>query len=251
MSIENNITKKLLNKPDFANTHVEEWEILAKRYPYFSLAQLLLAKKMWVKNDKGFEKQVQKTALHFSYTPQLDFLLLNGFFNKESIYIPLAEIKVQPEASSIETDELQNNRLSSILGQQLAAFKKPVTNNEKLLIETEPLFKTDYFASQGIIFTKQQDALGTKVKKFTDWLKDIKKTSSGEPQLNTTEEEEKRAAAQAIASLENKETVTESMAEVLLQQNKKSHAIEIYKKLSLLYPEKSAYFASKLNSLQS
>ncbi|MGF7231348.1 hypothetical protein [Arachidicoccus sp.] len=250
MSIENNIANQLLGKSAFAETDVKDWESLTQQYPYFSLAQLLLTKKMLASNNANFAKQARKTALHFSYIPQLDILLYNGPFSKELFAGAIAEAKVPPKPISIATEELQNERLSSMLGQQLAAFKKTIDSNEKLLIETEPLFKTDYFASQGIIFTKQQDALGAKVKKFTDWLKDIKKTTSGEPQLNTTPEEEKRAAAQAIASLESEETITESMAEVLLQQNKKEHAIEIYKKLSLLYPEKSTYFASKINLLQ-
>jgi hypothetical protein len=40
------------------------------------------------------------------------------------------------------------------------------------------------------------------------------------------------------------------MAEVYLQQGKPKKAIEIYQKLSLLNPSKSAYFAAKLEILK-
>jgi len=40
------------------------------------------------------------------------------------------------------------------------------------------------------------------------------------------------------------------MAEVLINQGKSVQAREVYQKLSLLYPEKSAYFASKIDLLQ-
>lgn len=42
----------------------------------------------------------------------------------------------------------------------------------------------------------------------------------------------------------------ETMAEVYIRQNKHGKAIEIYEKLSLLYPEKSVYFASKIEKLK-
>ena len=39
------------------------------------------------------------------------------------------------------------------------------------------------------------------------------------------------------------------MAEVLLQQSKNHKAIEVYQKLSLLNPSKSAYFAAKIDDI--
>ena len=46
------------------------------------------------------------------------------------------------------------------------------------------------------------------------------------------------------------EIITESMAEVFIQQNKFNKAIEIYTKLSLQNPSKSHYFATKIESLK-
>jgi hypothetical protein len=46
------------------------------------------------------------------------------------------------------------------------------------------------------------------------------------------------------------EVETEAMAEVLIQQGKKQKALNVYKKLSLLDPSKSAYFAAKINQLK-
>jgi predicted Zn-dependent protease len=46
------------------------------------------------------------------------------------------------------------------------------------------------------------------------------------------------------------EVLTEAMADVLLQQGKNAKAIEVYKKLSLLNPSKSAYFAAKIDDIE-
>ncbi|MFH7813326.1 hypothetical protein ACH0C8_15555, partial [Acetobacter lovaniensis] len=53
----------------------------------------------------------------------------------------------------------------------------------------------------------------------------------------------------AEASNADSEVVTEAMAEVLVKQHRKDKAAEVYEKLSLINPAKSAYFAAKIQSL--
>ena len=63
-----------------------------------------------------------------------------------------------------------------------------------------------------------------------------------------------RLAEQAVQdfaahSIEGKEVLTEAMAEVLAKQGMRQRARAVYEKLSLLNPEKSAYFAAKIEQL--
>ena len=54
----------------------------------------------------------------------------------------------------------------------------------------------------------------------------------------------------AAESIEYKPGVaSETLAEILLRQGKKQEAAMIYNKLSLMFPEKSSYFAKKLKSI--
>ncbi len=46
------------------------------------------------------------------------------------------------------------------------------------------------------------------------------------------------------------ELVSETLAELLVKQGKTDRGIAIYKKLSLMFPEKSSYFAKKIESIQ-
>ena len=65
-------------------------------------------------------------------------------------------------------------------------------------------------------------------------------------------ENEDEAKIPKIADLSNKqsEVVTEAMADVLIKQGKTDKALQVYMKLSFLYPDKSAYFADQIKKLK-
>ena len=148
---------------------------------------------------------------------------------------------------------LNNDKITAILDEQLAEYKKPVTEETPVPIESEPYHTVDYFASQGIRLTKEQqsqDHLSVKVKKFTDWLKQMKRISPQPADLGIDEASESRVQNIAESSNETKEVVTEAMAEVLAKQGMNEKAVQVYTKLSFLYPDKSAYFATQIEHLK-
>lgn len=115
----------------------------------------------------------------------------------------------------------------------------------------EPLHTTDYFASQGIKISEQPastDKLGKQLKSFTEWLKTMKKTSHY--QVSPDAPIDHIVENLAEKSNEEQEVITETMAEAYRKQGKMDKATEIYKKLSLLNPSKSAYFATQIEILK-
>lgn len=116
----------------------------------------------------------------------------------------------------------------------------------------EPLYTIDYFASQGIKLTEadlKDDKLSQQVKSFTGWLKSMKKLHPNKlPEQDEVIEKIIQNASE-VSNVES-EVLTEAMAEVLVKQNKKGKAIEMYEKLSLKNPAKSAYFAAKIENLK-
>ena len=142
-------------------------------------------------------------------------------------------------------------RLAEIMQQQANTFHKPVAENEVLPIESEPYHTVDYFASQGIkAESNVEDGLAKKVRKFTDWLKQMKKVAPLPSDLGTDAELEKVVHGIAATSIEAKEVVTEAMAEVLVKQGRIDKAVLLYSKLSFLNPDKTAYFAAKILELK-
>ncbi|MEO6730996.1 MAG: hypothetical protein ABIN01_07245 [Ferruginibacter sp.] len=126
------------------------------------------------------------------------------------------------------------------------------SNTTEDTIVFEPLHTSDYFASLGIKLSAEipaSDKLGKHLKSFTDWLKTMKKIHGDQMPQSGGESD---TSIQKLAEQSNKEAgvVTEAMADVLLHQGKANKAIEVYKKLSLLNPSKSAYFAAKIDQLK-
>jgi RAB protein geranylgeranyltransferase component A len=119
--------------------------------------------------------------------------------------------------------------------------------------DKKPLHTVDYFVSQGIkvdLSAMPQDKLTTHLRKFTDWLKQVKTANNNPQDLGTNLEMEKAVAETAKNSNETREIVTESMADVLVKQGQADKAIQLYIKLSFLNPEKSSYFAAKIEQLK-
>ena len=120
----------------------------------------------------------------------------------------------------------------------------------------EPYHTIDYFASQGIKISKEdleKDQFGQQLKRFTDWLKGMKKvpTSFVSEEVSTDNEVTEKVASDAAVSITGSTIDTEAMASVWVKQGKIQQAIHIYQKLSLLNPDKSHYFATKIDNLKS
>ena len=134
----------------------------------------------------------------------------------------------------------------------------PASYERKLSVDLgEPIFESyhtiDYFASQGIKLMAEdlKDKMGKQLKSFTDWLRSMKRVS-GHIESSTSIDEVTHQSIQRIAehSVEEKEVVTEAMAEVWAKQGNAKKAIRIYEKLSLLNPAKSTYFATRIEQLK-
>lgn len=160
------------------------------------------------------------------------------------------EVRLQQEEH--ETAANAQAIIESAEAKESLTAEPAVTKPEPLLV-FEPYHTVDYFASQGIRLQEDKlgnDRLGQQVKSFTQWLKSMKKIYV-EEQKELNANEEKAVVTKASESNQREEVITEAMADVLVKQGKLPQAIELYNKLSLLHPEKSAYFATLIKELKS
>jgi hypothetical protein len=161
------------------------------------------------------------------------------------------EPTVYSEKTETESDG-QMQHLSDRFEEQqksLAAFN---AKNADSIVFT-PYHMVDYFASQGIKLVLEDnppDQFGKQLKSFTDWLKVMKKVPVQPSSEKTDEKEADKIRHFAAHSIEERDILTESMAEVLAKQGMYDNAIALYQKLSLIYPPKSAYFASRIEQLK-
>lgn len=280
----NQLVKSLLHKDSLDQCSLDELQQYADRYPYFGAAQLLLTKKLQTENTERYQNQLQKTYLFF-HNPLWVQQLLNdtGTATIKAVEkteqpvemdLPVKEILPEPAQPVIIEDAVS-------LAEAVAEDRKPVIEpapeafpeitkaTEPVIVEKteaesaaivnttdlifEPYHTVDYFASQGIKFREEEkpvDKFSLQLKSFTEWLKTMKKLPVAEMARSVETASEKKVEQMAEHSLEDREIITEAMAEVWEKQGNREKAIEVYSKLSLLEPAKSPYFAAKIEILK-
>jgi hypothetical protein len=140
---------------------------------------------------------------------------------------------------------------------EIPGFKSPAmheaSGDTESLIPIEPLYTIDYFASQGIKLPLDEipsDQLGKKLKSFTEWLKSMKKIQPDKVDRQMDSDTENHIRKEAEHSNDSQEVYTEALAEVYLKQGLEDKAVDVFKKLSLLDPSKSAYFAARIREIK-
>jgi len=227
--------KQLFNKNAWDTDNLVMLQNEANEFPYFGLIHFFLLKETGIGHG-SYIKIAGKLALHFNNTYNLHLKLHQN--DTESI----VEKQVDIAENLVRLDITKETLLTK------PNTEKPAETEELLF---EPLFTTDYFASQGIKLSeeiKANDKLGNQLKTFTAWLKTMRNTNGN--RLPETTVIDKKVEQLAEKSNEEDEIITESMGEVYMQQGKYEQAEEIFKKLSLLYPTKSVYFANKFELLK-
>jgi len=267
----------LFNTDPVAKNNRDMLKDITQKYPYFSAAHFFLLKNT-NNADRDYDAVAAKTALHFGNP----FLLNYRLKKVETVQVAeevmqveeVEKVNIVEEVNTIdvvegvmpeEKDEAVNkvDIVEEAKQEELVETVDTVEQVKPLKVEQpavqenteemifEPLFASDYFASQGIKLSdevKPGDKLGKQLKSFTEWLKTMKKVHE---QKQATGNEPVDVAVQKLAEKSNEEAeiLTESMAEAYLQQGKAKKAREIFEKLSLFNPSKSAYFAAKIDRI--
>lgn len=284
----NKLVKSLLQKDSIEQCSIQELQQYADKHPYFGAAQLLLAKKMKAENAEQYNEQLQKTFLFFHNPLWVENLLdetgqakiiMPGKEVDNATPLPAEEKNISALPNDDTKEQVPTNYLNreehikteqflpdpeaetTVITEQI--IEEPILTIPAIKIEPfdpakaeftfEPYHTVDYFASQGIKFKeedKPEDKFGRQLKSFTDWIKIMKRLPLSELAKNAQPAAEQKVDQLAEHSIQNREVITEAMAEVWEKQGNITKAIEIYYKLSLLDPLKSTYFAAKIEGLK-
>lgn len=263
------ILKNLFNQSSLDNVSIEEISAITDRYPYFNAAQFLLAKKE--RSEEDDLRQGQHPVLFFNNPLWFEFLMQKELpvstEVQDEMVLEKAGLQQTDQEESIDTlkENVEEVIPSPVSTQEPASQKLDpttgsVANNPgteakpSTDLEFEPYHTIDYFASQGIRLQQSdlsKDKFGQQLKSFTEWLKSMKRIPEPQQPSQAEIHAQENVARIAEHSIESKDVYTEAMAEVWAKQGNRQKAIEIYKKLSLLNPSKSTYFAAKIEQLNS
>jgi hypothetical protein len=162
------------------------------------------------------------------------------------------QTRIENQTEFVQT-ERETEQYQPELLVEMPKFKFEPVDVSKTELTFEPYHTIDYFASQGIrpkAEEKPKDQFSRQLKSFTEWLKVMKRLPVTEIAAAVSAVDEKKVEKMAELSINDREVVTEAMAEVWEKQGNQAKARETYGKLSLLIPGKSSYFAAKIEQLK-
>jgi hypothetical protein len=234
----NDIVKQWTGHASLESIDTDTLEKYAMDHPYAPSLQFLLAKKYQMVASPLLEAQLSKATAYFPSSLHLHCLLNQ-----------VAQSDVHAPADA---------KLDNLLNQQVAQFNEEVDASAALDYEKEttPSLQKDYFAAQGIeldLSKLPQDKFTQQLRSFTAWLKVIKNKDGADQtdQIAALGPDQEQIITQ-IAEKANvpADILTESMAEIWEKQGNLKKAIATYEKLSFIFPEKSVYFASRIEHLK-
>jgi hypothetical protein len=233
-SVINTILQNWTGHDDLNNINVHILEHCVHDNPYNASLQFILAKKYALIESEKLNYQLQKTSSYFPSALQL---------HQSLVIDDQAEINPQ-------LDE----KLNTLVSSQLAQFNESVTNSQLDFEKDISRLAKDYFGAQGIEIDLEkipQDKLTLQLRSFTAWLKVLKQQEGNNQNLTIIGEEQEKII-EVLAEKANKSTevITLAMAEIWENQGNYRKAIDIYSKLSFIIPEKSVYFASRIEQLK-
>ena len=234
----NDIVKQWTGHASLEAVETEALEKYAMEHPYAPTIQFLLAKKYQLIASPLLTAQLYKATAYFPSSLHLHCLMNQ-----------VAQTEVNAPADA---------KLNSLLNNQVAQFNEQVDASDVLDYEKEitTSLQKDYFAAQGIeldLSKLPQDKFTQQLRSFTAWLKVIKNKDGVDQldQIGALGADQEQIIAQ-IAEKANipADILTESMAEIWEKQGNLKKAIATYEKLSFIFPEKSVYFASRIEQLK-
>ena len=237
-----NIDLLLKNKEQINDSELAYLFDLTVKYPFSSFCHFVVFSVLKKQNRTGYENMLKKTALRFHNRTYLEQLANNLDLNTSEKTIKNMDERIHKnkDYSSEDVKTLNENIYGNLIAENIIHEVEETQNKDDLIEPKKVNHNTP--------------------KSFEDWL--FKEPMPTTPKEVTVDEilqslENRKnkssktsffsASDAAKKSLElNNDIVTETLAEIHVQQGNYPKAIEIYQKLMLLNPEKKLFFASQI-----
>ena len=223
------------NPQSINDDDIEMLSSLVATYPYFTIAQVLLAVGYDLKEDKKLNKQLRLAAAMSPDRNSLRHLLADSKEKKNTCDLP-DEFgnDSQQTLDSIVIPEVDLNKSQEELSREMALLEE----KRRSLDELKNLIE------QRIIELEREKEVADKEDKVLSKTEIIDKFIAENPQISRPKQEFYNPMTVAQASVVDKENIiSETLATIYLNQGYVEKAISVYQKLSLKNPEKSVYFA--------
>ena len=232
----------IINNPQSINdTDIDMLLSIVAEYPYFTLAQILLAVGFDLTEDKRQNRQLRLASAMSPDRNALRLLLSESKDKKETCDLP--------DEFGNESQQITDNRqtLEDVVIPEidLSKSQEELSREMDLLEEKrKSLDELKYLIEQRIIELEREKEEVAKEDKTLSKTEIIDKFIAENPQISRPKQEFYNPMVVAQTSVVDKENIiSETLATIYLNQGYVEKAISIYQKLSLKNPKKSVYFA--------
>jgi hypothetical protein len=233
---------------------------LSLKHPYSGLTQLLVAKILHVQNRTGYAEQLKKAA--FTCT---DRSVIYNYIHKEKLISTIEQTSIESneeivEGNEQEIDLLEQNIINSVINssihQEIEEYDLIKDDSVKSIAEEKPelmLFDENSVMpfSKWISLNVEKNNSNKKQVENIDNLLESLSERNKKRNLKSSEQFFSPIEAAKLSLIDNDELVTETLAEIHIKQGNYPKAIKIYQQLMLKNPEKKAFFAGRINYINS
>lgn len=233
MAKEVDFSKIIDNFDPYSDQTLADLKNVTEEFPYFQSAYAFYSKALKLRNDLGYQKVLNKTAILSSNRSVLKIAIESPLkINVKPVKLKLARQKNSP-AKTKKAKSIVN--IQPLIG---------VKTEETTSAEIELSF-TDW-----IIYTEEK-GIQKKIEKspLSDKLSIINRFIENDPKMSPIGKTE-NSTIEVQNIYQPEELMTETLAKIFIKQKKYGKAIKAYKILSLKYPEKNVFFTWKIQEIK-
>lgn len=221
---------ELIRHPEKADRDdLRELEELVERYPYFQTARFIYLKALYLQSASGFRNELKESTVHLTDHKQF-FRYLNGQVSFDTVSI-----------SNLLSD------VPDLLGQE-SLLPSGKQSSEHTAHEYPPVTADGHDREKGPAGNRNDRPKQEAKRKKEELIDRFIETEPTMPSIDTAATDNRDLSSGNPYAEE--ELFSETLAKIYIRQQLYEKAITTYIKLSLKYPEKSVYFAGRIEEIK-
>lgn len=219
---------------------------LVAQYPYYQPARLLLLKNLYLLHDSSFDEELRRAAVYITDRRVLFNLI-------EAAHYKLKPTVKEPAPKPV-TKEEKESRTVALIDSFLDSIPAETPKEEKAeKRKPTPADATVDYVSYLLEIESEEEkqaANDAPVMKGQSLIDDFIDKEGGKMELKETPEYLPEDVSESEENTDGEGFFTETLAQIYIKQGKYDKALEIIKRLYLIYPKKNRYFADQIRFLE-